>query len=72
MTGKNRFDLEQEILDCWNVVKDIEDVIDICEEGSIEDVIEALNGMRVLYNRKFSKTFDTFEACLAKREFKNE
>lgn len=72
MTEKSRFDLEQEIIQCWGVVEDIGTVIEMYDSCRTEDeVLNALIGMRALYEQKFSTMFDTFETCLRKREFKD-
>lgn len=66
---KNRFDLEQEILDCWNITKDIKHVLNMFDrEGFNEDkVMNALIGLEVLYEQKFNTLFDTFETCVHNR-----
>lgn len=68
--AKNRFDLEQEILDCWNITKDIKHVLDMFDrEGFNEDkVMNALIGLEVLYEQKFNTLFDTFETCVHSRQ----
>lgn len=70
--GKNRFDLEQEILDCWNVTKDLDTLLSMFDrEHSEDELMNAVLGLKVLYNRKFEILFDTFEECLRKKEFKD-
>ena len=67
--GKNRFDLEQEILDCWNVTKDLDTLLSMFDrEYSEDELMNVIIGMKALYNRKFEVMFDTFEACLKKKE----
>jgi hypothetical protein len=71
MKEKNRFDLEQEILECWRVVEDIKTITEMYDSGRSEDeVLNALIGIRALYEQKFSTLFDTFEACLVKKQFR--
>lgn len=48
----NRFDLEQHILNCWNVVDDLK------QFGDNSEVIQA---MEKLYQAKFEKLFECFE-----------
>jgi hypothetical protein len=66
---KDRFDLEQQILECWNVTTDIkhvtEYVLDAPLEPNREDKISnMLIGMEELYNLKFQKLFETFEKLI--------
>ena len=68
--GKTRFDLEQEIMECWNVTKDLDTLLSMIDAGYSEDeVMNVIIGMKVLYNRKFEVMFETFETCLKKKEF---
>lgn len=58
----NRFDLEQEILECWKVVNDIEVWAD--QESNPDD-------FRVLaqyYEHKFKRLWDTFEKLVHNKE----
>lgn len=61
-----RFDLEQQIMECWNVTSDLRHVceylLDAPLEANREDKIaNMLLGMEDLYNHKFDKMFRTFE-----------
>ena len=74
---KTRFDLEQEIMECWNITSDLQDVYRYVMEGDSEmntvqrdKVANLLLGLSELYELKFNKTFRTFEECLDKKEFK--
>ena len=55
---KTRFDLEQDIMNCWQIVDDLDAVA-----GSItdEDIKNLLLGVKKLYQIKFEKLFSTFE-----------
>ena len=68
----DRFDLEQEIMNCWNVTDDIdllyENVLE--KEMSVDDIANALLGMKTLYQMKFEKCFETFETVIKNREIK--
>lgn len=67
--GKNRLDLEQEILDCWNVTKDLDTLLSTFDKDYNEDeVINMIIGIKALYNRKFEVMFETFETCLNNKE----
>lgn len=67
---KDRFSLESEILECWNVTSDL----DILTEGVLEhdlskdDIANILLGMKTLYNLKFDKMFNTFETLIRERK----
>ena len=75
---KNRFDLEQEIMECWNVTSDIDDVYDYVMNGNGNElstderdrVANILLGVSQLYELKFNKLFNTFEECVKVGEFK--
>jgi len=62
----DRFDLEQQIMECWNVTTDLRHVceylLDAPLEANREDKIaNMLLGMEELYNHKFDKMYRTFE-----------
>ena len=60
---KTRFDLEQEIMQCWNVVDDLKMLKDRDQLTS-----ENIGAITALYNVKFETLFETFEDCI-KTEF---
>jgi hypothetical protein len=64
-----RFDLEQQILDCWKVTDDIEQVADSIMEGTADSdtVNTMLCGMFMMYNLKFQKLFETMEKLIANK-----
>jgi hypothetical protein len=75
---KNRFDLEQEIMECWNITSDINDVYEYVMNGDgkltpadRDRVANILLGMSQLYELKFNKLFNTFEQCVKTGEFKS-
>jgi hypothetical protein len=57
----NRFQLEQGILRCWNIIEDIQELIEADKYDLIQSTLE-------FYNFKFDKMFETFEDCI-KSEF---
>lgn len=74
---KTRFDLEQEIMECWKITYDLQDIYRYVMEGDSElstvqrdKVANMLLGLSELYELKFNKTFRTFEECLDRKEFK--
>jgi len=65
----DRFDFEQQIMECWNVTSDIQTVteylLDAPLEANREDKIaNMLMGIEALYNAKFDKLFRQFEALV--------
>ena len=56
---KDRFDLEQDIMNCWNVVDDLKMLLN--SEGYDNDDIEAVAR---LYQKKFESLWATFEDCV--------
>lgn len=62
----DRFDLEQQIMHCWNICEDLDTVIEaVLEKDSTPDnIANILQGMRELYHLKFEKMFETFEKVI--------
>ena len=60
------FELEQGILNCWNVVEDLEMLAKgVGDRGMTEDqLMNALIGLKTLYHLKFQYLFETFEETL--------
>ena len=59
----NRFDLEQEIMSCWNITTDLNVLLEEVIEGDLskDQVSNVLLGLHQLYEIKFNKLFRTFE-----------
>ena len=57
-TQVDRFDLEQQILQCWNIVDDVKL---FAAQGAPGNEFSAL---ATVYHRKFETLFDTFEIML--------
>ena len=67
----NRFDLEQEMLACWNVTDDIKLINErILEKGpfTVDELSNILGGLQTIYNLKFEKLFSTFEELLKEKK----
>ena len=58
----DRFEFEQEILECWKVTNDLQMYID--QGASIEDTKVLID----YYERKFQKVWDTFETLIHERK----
>lgn len=65
----NRFDLEEQILDCWNVTKDLNTLAEgVIEQNlSQDDISNALIGLKTMYELKHDKLWKTFELLIASR-----
>jgi hypothetical protein len=66
----NRFDLEQQIMDCWNVTSDLRHVCEYLLDAPLEPnredkIANMLLGMEELYNHKFDKMFRNFENMIS-------
>ena len=61
MSGQ--FDLEQDILRCWNVTDDLGEILDDLESGhmAIHEAVEALRAYQTVYQRRFDRCFRSFE-----------
>lgn len=61
-----RFDVEQGIMNCWNVTDDIKLIYErYGDKGmSEDDLMNALIGLETLYKMKFEKLFDDFEKMI--------
>ncbi len=66
-----RFDLEQQIMDCWGIVEDLDTLFEATLDKSLDrdKIANILLGMKDLYHLKFEKTFNTFEECIRNGEF---
>ena len=67
MRTEYRFELEEQIMDCWRVVDDIRVVQTVHQdmgELSVDDMSIALMGIQKLSTIKFQLLFDTFEKHL--------
>ena len=62
----DRFDLEQQIMACWNVTSDIETLFEGVVESDMttDQIANILLGMKQLYELKFDKLFNTFEQLM--------
>jgi HD-like signal output (HDOD) protein len=62
-----QFDLEQGILNCWNICEDMKIIAEnVLEAKTVErdKVANMLLGMAELYQLKFEKTFSDFEETI--------
>jgi len=62
----DRFEMEQQIMECWNVTTDIRTVSEYLmdaplEEGREDKIANMLIGIEALYETKFNKLMQQFE-----------
>lgn len=67
MTDKTRFDLEQEILDCWGICDDLETIYSNESLNLDDQTMNVLIGLKHLYQMKFERTFATFESLIVNK-----
>ena len=62
----DRFDLEQQIMACWNVTSDIDTLCEGVLESDMttDQIANILLGMKQLYELKFDKLFNTSEQLM--------
>ena len=66
--NKDRFDLEQEIMECWGVTKDIDNLYHALESLDKDQQMNYLLGLHQIYEVKFEKLWATFEQCIKNRQ----
>lgn len=66
MSGVNRFDLEQHIMECWAVVDDIKVLYELPDmrEVSEDEMQNYLLGLQTIYQAKFERLWDMFEQMI--------
>lgn len=65
----DRFEFEQQIMECWNVTSDIKTVAKYLmdaplETGREDKIANMLIGIEALYNAKFDELFRQYEAII--------
>ena len=65
-----RFDFEQQIMTCWNVVEDIKALREIqnLRTVSADEMDNALLGLQTMYQFKFEQLFDMFETLIREKQ----
>lgn len=64
---KDRFDLEQDIMKCWNVTEDIENFINARDDMDEDRQLNYLIGLKAMYEIKFDNLWAAFESCIRER-----
>jgi hypothetical protein len=71
-TNRDRFDLEQDIMNCWSVVDDIKGLSRCMldrRKMTEDEVSNYLLGLETIYQVKFERLFETFEMLIRKNAF---
>jgi len=67
----DRFDFEQQLLECWNITKDIRTLCEaVCDRNPAmteDEIANVLIGLESLYELKFNKLWDMFELGVRQR-----
>jgi hypothetical protein len=67
----DRFDLEQQIMKCWNIVEEIqllnENVLER-DEMTKDEISNFLLGLSTIYDLKFNKLFDQFGTMVKEKK----
>lgn len=68
----NRFDLEQQIMNCWSVCEDIDALYNQfgLREMSQDEIQNCLLGLKTLYQMKFEQLFAMFEDMIKEGKLK--
>ena len=70
MKMSDRFDLEQNILDCWKITDDVNLLYkNVMEEELDKDKISnVLLGLQAIYSMRFEQLWETFETVVRNEE----
>jgi hypothetical protein len=64
----DRFDLEQNIMQCWNVTDDIQLYLDMYDNMDEDQRMNYLIGLKQIYQMKFERLWNGFEACVRNKQ----
>jgi hypothetical protein len=64
----HRFDLEQNIMQCWNVTDDIQLYLDMHDNMDEDQRMNYLIGLKQMYQMKFERCWNNFEQCVSTRQ----
>lgn len=69
----DRYDLEQEILSCWNIVDDLKTLSKAATEDNLtrEQIVTVIKGLEQLYQVRFDNMFQTFEEVADDNSFED-
>lgn len=69
---RDRFDLEQDMMNCWGITDDIQQLLELVDAGrydslspsDTDELANILMGLKTVYEMRFGKMFDTFKDCI--------
>lgn len=66
MAVNDRFDFEQQIMKCWNVCDDLDELYEAVLERDMtkDEISNVLLGMKELYSLKFQTLMEGFESVI--------
>ena len=67
----DRFDFEQQIMKCWNMVDDVEQLYNQVMESdhlNKDEIANYLLGLKTIYNVKFDTLFNQFEQLIKEKQ----
>jgi hypothetical protein len=66
----SRFDLEEQIMECWQVTNDIRLLHEAfnLNSATIGEFSDSLKGLAALYEIKFNRMWNTFEGLISDRK----
>ena len=64
----HRFDLEQNILQCWSVIDDIQLYLDMLDNLNEDQHMNYLIGLKQMYQMKFERLWNGFETCISTQQ----
>ena len=64
----DHFDLEQNIMQCWNVCDDIQLMLDQWDNLDEDAKQNYLIGLKQMYQMKFERTWGSYESCVCKKQ----
>lgn len=71
-TNRTRFDLEQDIMNCWSVVDDVKELSRCMldrRKMTEDEISNYLLGIETIYQVKFERLFETFEMLIRQNAF---
>ncbi len=67
----DRFDLEQQIMKCWNITEEIQLLNELVlerDEFTKDQISNYLLGLETIYEAKFGKLFDQFSTMVKEKK----
>jgi hypothetical protein len=66
----DRFELEQKIMECWNITSDINSLIEGISDKNLsnDEIVNILLGIKGLYDLKFDQMFYIFETLIKEKK----